>query len=39
MAAGSKLHDPQGFKLTDNALKHPLADVLYQQLQAAALWK
>jgi hypothetical protein len=30
----------QGFKLlTDDTLRHPLADVLYQQPHTAVLWK
>jgi hypothetical protein len=45
MAAGSELHDPlnlnvQGFQLlTDSALRHPLAQILYQQSHAAILRK
>jgi hypothetical protein len=42
-AAGSELYNPlnlnvQGFKLlTDYALRHPLAEVLYQQSHTAVL--
>jgi hypothetical protein len=44
-AAGSDLYDPlnlnvQGFELlTDDALRHPLAEDLYQQPHTAVLWK
>jgi hypothetical protein len=44
-AGGSELYDPlnlniQGFKLlTDDAFRHPLAEVLYQQPHTAVLWE
>jgi hypothetical protein len=44
-AAGSDLCNPlnvniQGFKLlTDDALRHPLAEFLYQKLHTAVIWK
>jgi hypothetical protein len=40
-AAGSKLNlNVQGFELlTDDTLRHPLAEVLYQQPHTAVLWK
>jgi hypothetical protein len=44
-SAGSKLYHPtnlnvQGFKLlTDDTLRHPLAEAVYQQPHRAVLWK
>jgi hypothetical protein len=44
-ATGSKLYHPlslnvQGFKLlTDDTLRHPLAEVLYQQPHTSVHWK
>jgi hypothetical protein len=44
-AAGSKLYEPlnlnvQGFKfLMDDALRHPLTEILHHQPHTAVLWK